>query len=779
MPFYRKRIWTWLYLLLILCVAISLLCSWLQKNRLDTDLISLLPSNGQNTQAQQLAAKRMNQRMNRDIVILLSSDSADKTISAAQMLQKKWQASGIFQTVTGKIEPDVEALKATMQRLQLAVVSENSWRHIINDPKSAFAQQTQVLVNPFAERSILSPDQDWLGLGNIIMHQASPDGPIFYNVQTGWLNIEENGKTWILLRARLPEKSGLISVPDKLLPLVQATQASMAQKNVQILMAGGALFAAENKSSGERESQYMSILGIGLTFLLLLMIFRSLRILFLVLPMAVGILFGVAATVSIFGKIHILTLVVGTSLLGILLDFPLHWLASGVIQQRWQRWQALHIAGKAFLLSLVITLLGYAALLITPLPILQQTAIFSAAALIGAFLFSLLCLPLLFSRTQEKIQPRFLQVMLSLGNAITSYRLFVVQKKWPLLLGFILLGVGLLNLNTQDDIRQWVNLSPQWLSQAQKVGELTQTAPSAQYFVIQANNDDELLAKNQALGQELQKLVLQKQLSGFQSLDQWVMPTAIQKQRKSDVERLLKNSDNWQDLVYLGIDKNNIRNYLTNLKQLPVQSISQSLNNDLATAWQDLYLGKMENGEIASIISLSGVRQTAALQKLADKNNKIYFVNNIQALNQLFTHTRNQAIFLKLASYVLAILLLVYAFGWRKGLLLLAVPVLSSLSCLAVFAFVGWSLSLFAIFGLFLVTAIGMDYAIYVSTEQMAVAERLAGVLLAAITTMISFAILGFSATPAIASFGRSVAIGVFFSMILALSLLPRAKNKG
>ena len=61
----------------------------------------------------------------------------------------------------------------------------------------------------------------------------------------------------------------------------------------------------------------------------------------------------------------------------------------------------------------------------------------------------------------------------------------------------------------------------------------------------------------------------------------------------------------------------------------------------------------------------------------------------------------------------------------------------------------------------------------------MAVAERLAGVLLAATTTMISFAILGFSATPAIASFGRSVALGVFFSMILALALLPGADNRG
>lgn len=779
MPFYRKPILAWLYLLLILCVAVALLCSWLQQNRLDTDLTSLLPAEGQNIQAQQLAKVRMNQRMNRDMVVLLSSDSPDKTLAAAHMLQKKWQDSGVFEAVTGKIEPDVAALQANIQRLRLAVVSENSWRHIMNQPREAFARQAQALVNPFAERSVLPAEQDWLGLGNIVMHQASQDGPVFYNIQTGWLNIDDGDTTWVLLRARLPEKTGLINIPDGLLALIEDTQAILAQQKVQVLMAGGAIFAAENKSIGERESQYMSILGMGLTFLLLLLLFRSLRILYLLLPLVVGVLFGMAATVALCGHIHILTFVVGTSLMGVLLDFPLHWLASGVIQQQWQRWQALHMASKAFLLSLIITLLGYAALLITPLPILQQTAIFSAAALISAFLFSLLCLPVFFTTTQARIHPRALRAMLVLGNMIICCRQVIVQKRWPLLLVLLLLAGGLFRLDTHDDIRQWVNLSPEWLAQAQKIGVLTQTMPAGQYFVLQADNDDELLTKSHALGQSLQTLVAQKQLTGFQSLDQWITPLSIQKQRQQDIGHLLANADNWQDLTRLGIAEHSIQDYLSGLQQQPVQTISQSLDNDLATAWQDLYLGKMANGQVAALVSLSGVSHVAALQKLADNNNGIYFVNDLQALNQLFTHTRNQAIALKAASYLLAIVLLAYVFGWRKGWLLLAVPVLSSLFCLAIFAYAGWPLSLFAIFGLFLVTAIGMDYAIYVSISQMAVAERLAGVLLAATTTMISFAILGFSATPAIASFGRSVAFGVFFSMILALALLPRANNKG
>ena len=46
-----------------------------------------------------------------------------------------------------------------------------------------------------------------------------------------------------------------------------------------------------------------------------------------ILPILIGMLSGVVATVWGFGQIHILTLVIGTSLVGVLIDFPLHWLA--------------------------------------------------------------------------------------------------------------------------------------------------------------------------------------------------------------------------------------------------------------------------------------------------------------------------------------------------------------------------------------------------------------------------------------------------------------------
>ena len=95
------------------------------------------------------------------------------------------------------------------------------------------------------------------------------------------------------------------------------------------------MFAADAKQKAEKESTLMSVLGVSLTLLLLLIVFRTPRILWLFLPILIGMLSGVVATVWGFGQIHILTLVIGTSLVGVLIDFPLHWLAGSPFDRKW------------------------------------------------------------------------------------------------------------------------------------------------------------------------------------------------------------------------------------------------------------------------------------------------------------------------------------------------------------------------------------------------------------------------------------------------------------
>ena len=80
----------------------------------------------------------------------------------------------------------------------------------------------------------------------------------------------------------------------------------------------------------------------------------------------------------------------------------------------------------------------------------------------------------------------------------------------------------------------------------------------------------------------------------------------------------------------------------------------------------------------------------------------------------------------------------------------------------------GQTLTLFSVFGLLLVTAIGVDYAIIVYEGVGGAATSLLGTLLAAVTTWLSFGLLALSSTPAVSSFGLAVSLGLVFSFLFA-----------
>ncbi|HVZ33785.1 MAG TPA: hypothetical protein VG963_15240, partial [Polyangiaceae bacterium] len=68
-----------------------------------------------------------------------------------------------------------------------------------------------------------------------------------------------------------------------------------------------------------------------------------------------------------------------------------------------------------------------------------------------------------------------------------------------------------------------------------------------------------------------------------------------------------------------------------------------------------------------------------------------------------------------------------------------------------------------------LVLSMGVDYGIYVLESKHSVEEgatTLGGVLLAALTTVLSFGLLGLSANPALAAIGATVGYGMVFTVL-------------
>ncbi|HBO37528.1 MAG TPA: hypothetical protein DD638_02575 [Pasteurellaceae bacterium] len=743
-----------LFAAFLLLILLLFIISVKQRDWLQTDLKALLPQENRFSEIQVLADKAQEEQLNQQIIALVGNRDKATAFNSAQRLAEQWQQSALFRQVHGQLLPDIQQLQNEIKQLRLGVLPQNIRHQLLTSPADYFQQYAQQLTNPFNQINLLPLDQDWLGFGRFVLPQSSLLPAIKWDPDSGMLFLQRDGITWVLLRARLAQGS-LMNIEQHLLDELQQSKHVVLQDRSMLLTAGTALFAATAKQQAEKESVLMSVLGVGLTLLLLLSIFRSLRTLWLFLPIVIGMVSGVAVTVICFGHIHILTLVIGTSLIGVLVDFPLHWLAASLFSEKWRPEKSMTTLRLTFLISLSITLLGYGLLWFTVLPVLKQTALFSAAALIGAVLCTLLFLPYCF----RNYRPR---------------KRFNTNKSWHIRLPKIVqisfavfVIAGIYKSQWQDDIRQWVAMPAEILDEARQIAELTGLDLGSQYFLLEAENDDALLSKDKDLTIKLTHLQQQGKLKQFQSLSQWISSEADQ---KAFIQQLTETIqlDDYAVLQELGIPPEQLQNTFIELNRQPPLTFEAALQTQLGQGWKTLYLGKLMPDKVAGLIKVSGITDMDAVQKLASQSG-IYWQDKRSRLNQSFQQTRNQAAWLKLLSFALAGLLLWRFFGMKKTGQILLIPLFAIVSTVAIFGWLGISISLFTMFGLLLVSAIAIDYTAYMQTVQEPLYSRQVAVTLASLTTLISFVLLSFSSTPAVSSFGLSVSIGVGLSLLATL----------
>ncbi|WP_109078586.1 MMPL family transporter [Aggregatibacter kilianii] len=725
---------------------------WLQ-----TDLRALLPQEQGWTTEQLLADEQQEARLNQQLVSLIGHAEPQKAFQLAELVAQQWRDSGLFAQVDANMQPNISALRTEIRQLRLATLPPSVRHQLLHAPQDYFRDYAEQIMSPFAQTHLVPLDEDWPGFGRFVLPQAQTQGRIQWHAENGMLYITEKDKTWVFLRAVL-QQGNLINPSVNLTALLAQNRQTVATEQGDILATGAALFAIDAKVKAERESTLMSALGVSLTLLLLLVVFRTLRVLWLFLPILAGMLCGVTAVVWAFGQIHILTIVIGTSLIGVLIDFPLHWLASSRFQPQWNGEQAMQKLRFTFLISLLVTLLGYGLLGFTALPVLKQTALFSAAALITAMLATLLFLPALFRRYQNKPRTPNPKVR-SFLDAFFTRRIGAL----PMLLGIIFIGGGLYQSQWRDDIRQWVSMPKAMLDEAKHIGELTGMDLGNRYFLVLADNDNALLEKERTLTEKLDE-----QNVPYRALSQWIMSEAQQRQFITELKRTLKPQD-YAVLTDIGVPSEALQQALQALGSQPTLSLQQALQSTVGKAWQPLYLGRLTENQVAGIVQVNG--NEASLAHLANQQD-IFWQDKRAHLNQAFQQTRDQAAWLKVLSFVFAGLLLWRLFGAKRTFRMLLPPLCAIVMTVAIFGWLGLPISLFTMFGLLLVSAIGIDYTAYMQTANEPLYSKYIAVLLAATTTLISFVLLGLSSTPAVASFGLSVSLGVLFSVIITFKLL-------
>ena len=206
-----------------------------------------------------------------------------------------------------------------------------------------------------------------------------------------------------------------------------------------------------------------------------------------------------------------------------------------------------------------------------------------------------------------------------------------------------------------------------------------------------------------------------------------------------------------------------------------------ALNDLESTPWRELthrFVLENEPGRAVTVLMLAGVepKHLPFLTKAAEAVPGAYFVDITRGMSEGLSLYRDLILIVLAAGIVLLWALLTLRFGresWRAVL----PSALGILAALAVFGWTGTPVTIFTALGLVLVLGLGVDYGIFL-TGSPNDGRTSAAVLFSGVTTLLSFGLLVFSATPALRAFGITVLAGQSIVWAVTPLLRPAADKR-
>jgi len=747
--------------MLVICV---LGIQALTKDWLETGFLTLLPTNEQQPEIAN-AIRQHNEPLNRKLIWLAGAASSEEAIDHAQKLKQQLEQSKLFNKVVLE-QPQQQYIQQYRQlfpyRYQL--LDAQTQAILAADPDQLIKQNLEILNSPIGQMQAADLERD---PALIFSRYFSAQNPVKLNLEQGIVVLSDRQRFWALLLTDLQDERLQLDKLETLSNLVDSATEQAKASGGELLVSGMALFTAHGAESAKQE---ISTVGIGSSLGIIVLLwatFRSVRPLLLSsIAIGSGLLAALVVCVLFFGKIHILTLVFGASLIGVADDYAQHFLCDSFGEKDWNPRKGLKFILPGLSLGLISNLLSYAGLGFSPFPGLQEVALFSAIGLLFAWLTVVLLFPLLLAGFRFDHQPGILK--------LTTYW----EERWPLwvnknrrwlslLLTVFIVG-GLWLLKPQDDVRLLQSPPAELLRSADKTRSLFPMSPDNQFFLVSGKDQADWHQNEQRLLKRLDALKQQQALSADQGLSGYWPDTDQQQQNYRLLKHKLYDSGLLERyMIELGFDRAAVQ---AEYKQFAAAEYNAlSLPSWLATAdetKQQLWLG-CDDGRCQSTVALIGINDLNILKAAQDLPGVIW-VDQVESISSLFARYRLRASGLLLSAFFLASLGLGYKFGWRNGATIMSVPFVSLAVSLAMLGWFDQLFSLFNLFALLLVLGIGVDYGLFFFMAGDRRASTSLGVTLSALTTLLAFGLLAVSSTEIVHAFGFTVTAGIVTALLCA-----------
>jgi predicted exporter len=757
-PMSRSNLWYAFAWLLVFCAS-AVFCLWqvTAKKPFHSNLLELLPHDERNPALHELSLL-MASRFEDKLLVLIRSDNPETALLQAKDLQARLLASerlaanNVSQTIQQELiklyRPFSQQLLSTERREWLQThsadeISEQSYRELFSPV--ALPRPYGFAEDPF------NLGGTWLtSLAPRLKMQEFQGFPLVVD--------ERNGVTqsWLLVTAKLNSSPFDVATQKDVTGAIQAFRQQWP--TAEIFTSGMVFHAAAGTQQATSE---INTVGIGSSIAiiaLVLLVFRRITPLVAVfLSMTSAYLLALTVSLLVFGRIHIITLAFGSTLLGVAGDYAIHFLVtshaegSGLAARRHLK----HAMAIGALTGMGAYLLQFT----TPFPGLQQMAIFCAAGIFGAWMTVLALAPF------YRVNPTSTNAPMIAAEKFYRTAQWVYPKLWnkPRWIGALLVlitlsGVVAIVRGGVNDAVINLNTSPMALLNSERqVQQILQQPSVSRFFFIEANSPEQLLRQTQALSEKLS--TLHEPNLRWQSLQQYLPSSA---QQEADRELIASKLYGEQGALKLLCQK------LATECTEPAPT-TQILNPDSlnASTLGELLPPMMHDGEqwrtLVTISDSDGGSRNVHLADAAIGLEGVRLVNQTEDLSQLLGRYRSSVsmvLLLTIALLAVGLSLRYRQRGWRM-LVPLVIAMTIALACASLDG-----ITLFHIMALLLIIGIGLDTAVFY-TEGGFNAESWLASSLSCGTSIIAFGLLSLSAVPVLHQFGLIILVGMLSCWLL------------
>jgi predicted exporter len=426
---------------------------------------------------------------------------------------------------------------------------------------------------------------------------------------------------------------------------------------------------------------------------------------------------------------------------------------------------------------------GFAGLAWTSFPGLREIAVFASVGVLTAMLATRYWLPALMPRRSRagRVARAVAEALARGADGLARRRAVLIALP---LAAVVVMALGLPRTRWIDDIKLLTTTDPAMLAEDEAVRARVARMDSGRFVVAIGSGPDVAAAEEAALVVNdgvfaaLTAARAAGELEEFRSLHSFVRAQAAQRASLAALQDPGLPARLDAAFVAEGFRAGSFAAFFSDMSQAPgplrLADLAESPLGDLVRSFRVELAGATPTVAVLSLVR--GVSDGEALAgRLAAVPGSHYF-DQAAAMAAAYGRYRERTFELRAFGLigVFALVLLRYR-RLGRSLAVFLPAVLAAGATLGLFGLVGAPVGLLHVVALLLVLSMGVDYGVFLAESRDdpdGFAATLLSVLVACLSTVLAFGLLGMSASPALRAIGVTVGLGVLLSLVLAPAAL-------